>query len=110
MSRPNPRWYYLTLIVALTLPGLRVLTWPAPRIHAVQTAPADAGKMLFTHEWQPRDPLANGGDGIGPVYNARSCVACHGQPTLGGASGRDHNVTMYTILPINVGGEIKQGV
>lgn len=110
MSRPNPRWYYLALLVALALPGLRILTWPAPRIHAVETASADAGKLLFTHEWQPRDPLANGGDGIGPVYNAKSCVACHGQPTLGGASGCDHNVTMYTILPVNAGGEIKQGV
>lgn len=110
MSRPNPRWYYLALLLALALPGLRVLTWPAPRVHAVEAASAETGKMLFTHVWQPRDPLANGGDGIGPVYNAASCVACHGQPTLGGGSGKDHNVTMYTILPAQPGGDIQQGV
>src|SRR6266436_4169951 len=26
------------------------------------------------------------GDGIGPVYNARSCVDCHAQPNVGGTS------------------------
>jgi CxxC motif-containing protein (DUF1111 family) len=26
------------------------------------------------------------GDGLGPVYNARSCVDCHAQPNVGGAS------------------------
>ena len=26
------------------------------------------------------------GDGLGPVYNARSCVDCHGQPNVGGTS------------------------
>ncbi|MCI0683838.1 MAG: c-type cytochrome [Gemmataceae bacterium] len=110
MKRPNPCWYHLALLLALLLPGLRVLTWPAPTIHAVEAASAETGKMLFTHDWQPRDPLANGGDGLGPVYNATSCVACHGQPTLGGASGRDHNVTMYTLLPARPGGDIQQGV
>src|SRR5262249_60950177 len=26
------------------------------------------------------------GDGLGPVYNARSCVDCHAQPNVGGTS------------------------
>src|ERR1043166_4505394 len=26
------------------------------------------------------------GDGLGPVYNARSCVDCHAQPNVGGIS------------------------
>src|SRR4029453_11578928 len=67
------------------------------------------GEKLFTHEWKPNDPLT-GSDGLGPVFNAKSCVACHGSPSVGGASGTEHNVTMYTILPTRPGEEIKQGV
>ena len=34
----------------------------------------------------PNDPLA-GGDGVGPVFNATSCVACHYQ----GGDGRNND-------------------
>src|SRR2546421_441915 len=27
-------------------------------------------------------------DGLGPVFNERSCVACHGDPAVGGSSTR----------------------
>ena len=46
------------------------------------------GLDLFTHEWQPSDPLCHGGDGLGPVYNETSCVACHGQGGVGGVGRR----------------------
>ncbi len=36
------------------------------------------GEILFTKEWVPHDPLSHAGDGLGPVYNDTSCVACHG--------------------------------
>lgn len=110
MKRPDPRWYFVVLALALAAPGLRMLTWPGARAQAVEPEAVKAGEALFTHEWKPNDELANGGDGLGPVFNAASCVACHGQPSVGGASGKDHNVTMYTILPTTPGGTIRQGV
>jgi CxxC motif-containing protein (DUF1111 family) len=58
---------------------------------------ARAGEVLFKHEWQPNDPLCGGGDGLGPVYNAASCVACHHQGGAGGAGGLQHNVTSFTV-------------
>ncbi len=109
MKRLHPRWYFVALAVALVLPGLRVLTWAGPRVIAVEAAAVETGKMLFEHEWKVNDPLS-GGDGLGPVFNAKSCVACHGSPSIGGASGKEHNVTMYTILPPQPGGAIRQGV
>ena len=66
--------------------------------------------MLFTHEWKPNDPLAKGGDGLGPVYNAASCVACHGQPTVGGASGKKHNVTLFTLAATTPTSEVRTGL
>src|SRR5438128_517246 len=110
MRRSNPQWYYLALALALILPGVRALTWANAPARALDDAAVHAGKMLFTHDWTPKDPLANGGDGLGPVFNATSCAACHGAPSLGGASGKEHNVTMYTILPTRAGGEVRTGV
>src|SRR5262245_43374015 len=109
MKRLHPSWYFGALAVALVLPGLRVLTWAGPRAVAAEAAAIESGKKLFTHEWTANDPLT-GGDGLGPVFNAKSCVACHGTPSVGGASGVERNVTMYTILPTRPGEEIKQGV
>ena len=54
--------------------------------------------MLFEHEWTPQDPLA-GGDGLGPVFNAKSCAACHFLGGLGGAGPNLHNVTTFEALP-----------
>lgn len=53
------------------------------------------GRELFEHEWTPNDPLAHG-DGLGPVFNARSCAACHFQGGLGGGDN-EHNVTNFEI-------------
>lgn len=109
MKRLHPRWYFVALSVALVLPALRVLSWPGTNVIAVEAAAVESGRKLFTHEWKSSDPLT-GGDGLGPVFNAKSCVACHGSPSVGGASGAEHNVTMFTILPSRVSDDIKQGV
>jgi len=57
-----------------------------------------AGRELFEHEWTPNDPLAHG-DGLGPVFNAKSCAACHFQGGLGGGGEISHNATAFEILP-----------
>jgi CxxC motif-containing protein (DUF1111 family) len=56
-----------------------------------------AGRELFNHEWTPNDPLTSG-DGLGPVFNARSCVECHHQGGSGGGGGVDKNVTVYGLV------------
>lgn len=57
-----------------------------------------AGQSLFVHQWEPNDPRAHG-DGLGPVFNAKSCVACHFQGGVGGGGDTRHNVTGYEIHP-----------
>jgi CxxC motif-containing protein (DUF1111 family) len=63
------------------------------------------GEALFRREWVPGAPTAHGGDGLGPVYNARSCVACHNLGGAGGAGGADSNVKFLTAVVIPVKGE-----
>jgi RNA polymerase sigma factor (sigma-70 family) len=57
---------------------------------------AARGKLLFARDWAPNDPSNRGGDGLGPVYNETSCVACHGQGAPGGAGPESKNVVLVT--------------
>ncbi len=57
------------------------------------------GQQLFEHKWTVNDPLAGGGDGLGPVFNAQSCAECHHQGGLGGGGGSKFNVKTFTALP-----------
>jgi CxxC motif-containing protein (DUF1111 family) len=36
-----------------------------------------AGKALFDRNWVPAPASTDAADGLGPMYNARSCAACH---------------------------------
>lgn len=74
-------------------PGLPILWGPSARAADVR-----AGQELFEHEWAAGDPLAHG-DGLGPVFNARSCAACHFQGGLGGGGGAAHNAVAYEVSP-----------
>jgi CxxC motif-containing protein (DUF1111 family) len=108
MVRTYRVWYLLALIVALVPPGVRLLLWWTPSPTPVDPAMAQAGEVLFKHEWTVKDPLSPGGDGLGPVYNATSCVACHNQGGPGGAGGPDRNVTTFTVR--TAGKPARQGV
>lgn len=52
------------------------------------SAPSDtlvqAGATAFNKSFTPAE-------GLGPLFNARSCVACHSEPSAGGMSGLDQN-------------------
>ena len=54
------------------------------------------GAELFARRWLPNDPRCHGGDGLGPVYNASSCVDCHYLGAPGGAGSADRNVELAT--------------
>lgn len=65
------------------------------------------GEELFRREWLPGTPSAHGGDGVGPVYNDTSCVACHNLGGVGGAGGADKNVDFLTAVVTPVEGEAR---
>ncbi|MDR3621341.1 MAG: sigma-70 family RNA polymerase sigma factor [Paludisphaera borealis] len=54
------------------------------------------GRELFERIWSPNDPRSHGGDGLGPVFNARSCVDCHDQGGTGGAGPSSRNIDVAT--------------
>jgi mono/diheme cytochrome c family protein len=56
------------------------------------------GKELFTREWLPGDRRSQAGDGLGPLFNARSCAACHFLGGTGGAGPKHSNVTVVSVF------------
>jgi CxxC motif-containing protein (DUF1111 family) len=58
------------------------------------------GRELFARRWSPDDPRCHGGDGLGPVYNATSCLDCHGLGGPGGGGRADRNVDLVSVIGI----------
>ncbi len=58
----------------------------------------ELGRETFEHVWTENDPLADDGDGLGPVFNERSCVACHFQGGVGGGGTNEFNVTSFEVV------------
>jgi hypothetical protein len=58
----------------------------------------ERGKELFTREWIAGDRRSHAGDGLGPVYNAQSCAACHRLGGIGGAGNNETNVSLVTVF------------
>jgi CxxC motif-containing protein (DUF1111 family) len=76
-----------------------VLVWLGPTVAcaAGDGGQVELGRQLFEHKWVANDPLTPGGDGLGPLHNADSCVACHHLGTTGGAGAGKHNVELMTL-------------
>jgi CxxC motif-containing protein (DUF1111 family) len=110
------RWYW-----AVAMIGVVVLTAEAKEPAVQENSPAKNkqpaatvtpanpaaqakpdGRELFSREWLPHDGRAHGGDGLGPVFNDSSCVACHNQGGVGGGGAASKNVDIITAFVIPV--------
>src|SRR5258707_14707664 len=69
---------------------------------ATATKGSADGRELFSREWLPNDARSHGGDGLGPVFNDSSCVACHNQGGIGGGGAASKNVDIVTAFPLPV--------
>jgi CxxC motif-containing protein (DUF1111 family) len=54
------------------------------------------GREIFHREWRPNDDRSPAGDGLGPMFNESSCVACHNQGGSGGGGPSSQNVDILT--------------
>jgi len=68
------------------------------KANPAKTAAAEIaiGREIFLREWLPNDPRSHGGDGLGPVFNDTSCVACHNLGGAGGGGPASKNVDIIT--------------
>jgi CxxC motif-containing protein (DUF1111 family) len=84
------------LLVPLTASGQGVAAGGADQGKTAQAWKIELGKDLFLREWVPNDKRSHGGDGLGPVYNERSCAGCHHQAGPGGGGSADKNIEIIT--------------
>lgn len=80
--------------------------------HAADKRPAhvpdaEHGRRLFERVWQVGNSPTNDRDGLGPVFNERSCVACHDRGGVGGGGLNSKNVELIAVaVPKNLAPEI----
>ena len=104
MSRSVRAIWRYSLFRYSTLAACLCVIWLAESaVVAHYSRPSEAqlaqGRALFEHKWTENDSLSGGGDGLGPVFNATSCVECHLQGGVGGAGPNKFNVKTFEILP-----------
>jgi CxxC motif-containing protein (DUF1111 family) len=92
-----------TSCFALLFAFVGVLEWSGTRLVTgsppdKQKARLELGKELFSHEWTVGDRRSHHGDGLGPVYNAQSCAACHRMGRTGGAGTRETDVSLVSVF------------
>lgn len=66
-------WLELLAAMALTLAALATGT----RAMAMDGLDAALGKALFDRQWVAAPASTDTADGLGPLFNARACAACH---------------------------------
>ncbi len=59
----------------------------------------DKGRRLFVQEWTSGVDIEGSGDGLGPMRNESSCVACHAQGKTGGGGPMNKNVELLSVVP-----------
>lgn len=79
-------FYLLTPHLADT-PDIGALGGPIKGITVDEYKAFREGKAIFEHDFKIED-------GLGPVFNRRSCASCHGRPDIIGGDGREKNTTM----------------
>jgi CxxC motif-containing protein (DUF1111 family) len=79
--------------IGLGVVGDRAGADPGPAPSRNQVA---EGAWLFARDWSRVDRDERRGDGLGPMFNARSCVACHGQGGTGGSGKSGADVLILT--------------
>ncbi len=108
--RRRLRPLHVVLAILVLAPAWKAVAWFWPRgPKLVPAERAAAGLDLFRHDWRPGDPLTKG-DGLGPVFNARSCLECHFQGAPGGGGPIENNVTVYGIATPDTKGLPRVGV
>jgi CxxC motif-containing protein (DUF1111 family) len=86
---------------------------PAPALNAIQRQTFNLGNRIFNTNWVPAADAPNGFDGLGPLYNRKSCASCHvrdgrGQPTNDAALSSAHQ-PLSMLIRISIPGNAAHG-
>ncbi|WP_246151404.1 di-heme oxidoredictase family protein [Rubripirellula reticaptiva] len=81
-----------------------------PVCDAASPISIEQGRQLFQKSWSPGNPAISS-DGLGPLFNGQSCVACHNQGGVGGGGEAEFNAHTIGIEELSiVGGPVDDDV
>lgn len=87
----RPRTFYRHTIAAAI-----ALAFGSGAAMAADPSAIQRGRLLFTQPFTPT-ALSPGGDGLGPLFNHVSCVACHHSGGVGGGGDNRFNSRAFAI-------------
>ncbi len=79
---------------------VKCLGGPLPGLTPEEVRKFHVGEVLFKKEFTPEE-------GLGPLFNGKSCFECHGQPMVSGGEGRDLSSTSILNYARRVEGSAK---
>src|SRR5262245_7609693 len=83
-----------TTFGALALVVSLISCWGTPGLAG--DAKVARGRALFEKRWDATRQFAPAADGLGPLFNERSCAACHLLGGIGGAGPVEKNIDLLT--------------
>src|SRR5882724_13057850 len=105
-------WRNLPAALLLALAAVPAFANPAQDVIRDPTLPQDAkgldfeiGRALFDRQWAAAPSSTQAADGLGPLFNARSCVSCHTGGGRGAAYDAGGNVLPALLFRLGVRGK-----
>lgn len=89
--------------------GQGAFSYPAPTLSALERRAFAVGNAFFKDNWVAAPASAEGRDGLGPLFNARSCSGCHLRDGRGRPPEPDEDAVTGLLLRIGVGAEGADG-
>lgn len=93
----------------LTFDGPQAFSLPRVELGSADLAKFNYGRGLFHHAWSVQVHADGAQSGLGPIYNATSCAACHVRDGRGRPPEPGGDATSF-VLKLSVGHEVVDGV
>jgi CxxC motif-containing protein (DUF1111 family) len=92
-----PQFYRTLFCLFLTALCLPLLAADSGADNSFGSLDFATGKALFEKNWVPAPASTSASDGLGPLYNARSCNLCHPD---GGRGSREDSLVLHINDPV----------
>lgn len=85
--------------------GQRAFSYPVPTLSAIERRAFAVGNAFFNDNWVAAPASAAGRDGLGPLFLARSCSACHLRDGRGRPPEPGEDAVTGLLLRLGIPGE-----
>ncbi|RXJ60580.1 di-heme oxidoredictase family protein [Candidatus Marinarcus aquaticus] len=88
--------------VQTTHPSKKAFTKPYDGLNDEQIDLSMLGKSFFRIPWVEAPSATTARDGLGPLFNANSCISCHPNNALGSLFTKDGNISRSVVVRLSI--------